>query len=68
MAQRNLFDIIPELRDGVRPPPFAVAQQRLHQLNTWLGPAGTVTPLHRDPYLNLLCQACCCAGQKRFDI
>lgn len=22
----------------------------------WLGPAGTVTPLHRDPYHNVLCQ------------
>ena len=64
MAQRNLFDIVPQLRDGVRPPPFAAAQQRLHQLNTWLGPAGTVTPLHRDPYLNMLCQACCRAGPK----
>lgn len=64
MAQRNLFDVVPRLRDGVRPPPFAAAQERLHQLNTWLGPAGTVTPLHRDPYLNLLCQARTCSTQQ----
>ena len=31
--------------------------------NAWLGPSGTVTPLHRDPYHNVLCQAW---GTKRF--
>lgn len=29
----------------------------MHQRSVWLGPAGTHTPLHRDPYINLLCQA-----------
>ena len=29
----------------------------MHQRSVWLGPAGTRTPLHRDPYFNLLCQA-----------
>ena len=57
MAQRDLLAAVPELEAGVRPPPFAAAAARLHQRNTWLGPAGTTTPLHRDPYLNLLCQA-----------
>lgn len=29
----------------------------MHQRSVWLGPAGTRTPLHCDPYVNLLCQA-----------
>ena len=33
------------------------------QRRVWLGPAGSATPLHRDPYHNLFCQA---AGRKRF--
>ena len=29
---------------------------RIYQQSIWLGPKGTITPLHCDPYFNLLCQ------------
>ena len=31
--------------------------ERIYQQSIWLGPKGTRTPLHCDPYCNLLCQA-----------
>ncbi|WPG99947.1 Hypothetical protein R9X50_00277000 [Acrodontium crateriforme] len=33
-----------------------VAQLEEPMLNAWLGPGGTKTPLHTDPYHNVLCQ------------
>lgn len=36
-----------------KPPPPQVEEPLL---NAWFGPAGTVSPLHTDPYHNILCQ------------
>lgn len=71
LAQHDLFAQIPSLRMDIcipdycyttPPPPPPSSQDRetpqLSEplLNAWFGPAGTVSPLHTDPYHNILCQ------------
>lgn len=57
LAQTDLSEALPELAECVPgEPPFTEAAGRVYQRSVWLGPRGTVTPLHRDPYFNLLCQ------------
>lgn len=55
-AQTDLLELIPQLAAGVQAPPLPSMHNRLYKRNTWLGPAGTTTPLHCDPYYNLFCQ------------
>lgn len=55
-AQSDLISLIPELEDGIGALPLKIINDRLYKRNTWLGPAGTMTPLHCDPYVNLFCQ------------
>ena len=58
LAQADAGEALPELAARVpAEPPFAEAAGRVFQRSLWLGPAGTYTPAHRDPYANLLCQA-----------
>lgn len=60
LAQFDLLALAPALAAACPTPslvPAAAAAAGAVQLRTWLGPAGTETPLHRDPYHNLLCQA-----------
>ena len=69
LAQHQLFDQIPSLRDDICTPPFCTArtaedkaapaacdQQLTPIVSAWFGPAGTVSPLHTDPYHNTLAQ------------
>lgn len=72
LAQHDLFQQIPSLAADTRtpdlcytspPPPdpayrSTVPVQSLEEplRNAWLGPAGTISPLHTDPYHNILCQ------------
>ncbi|XP_014678741.1 PREDICTED: lysine-specific demethylase 8-like [Priapulus caudatus] len=62
LAQHQLFDQIPELRRDIVVPDYCCA--RCHDddededvdVNAWIGPRGTVSPLHHDPKHNLLAQ------------
>jgi lysine-specific demethylase 8 len=71
LAQHDLFEQIPALRNdisipdycfsspplpSIKPPGKDVAPMQEPLLNAWFGPAGTVSPLHADPYYNILCQ------------
>ncbi len=70
LAQHALLAQLPQLRADIAipdycwtaPPPHpadpAQARPELDepQLNAWFGPPGTITPLHTDPYHNLLVQ------------
>lgn len=72
LAQHDLFSQIPSLRNDISvpdycytdPPPSSPIKAgkdpppKLSEplLNAWFGPAGTVSPLHTDPYYNILCQ------------
>ncbi|KAI8961619.1 Clavaminate synthase-like protein [Daldinia sp. FL1419] len=70
LAQHPLFTQLPVLRNDIlipdycytTPPPHpadpSIDQPELDEplLNAWFGPPGTITPLHTDPYHNILTQ------------
>jgi len=65
LAQHQLFDQIPSLRSDIEiprlcksllPTDVAASAENATRVNAWFGPAGTVSPLHYDPFHNLLCQ------------
>jgi [protein]-arginine 3-hydroxylase / protease len=74
LAQYQLFDQIPCLREDIQVPSYChalTAEDTLapHSefagdartaedplISAWFGPAGTVSPLHNDPYHNILAQ------------
>lgn len=65
LAQHNLFDHIPLLASDISIPEYCYVEPKPSQWyseppdviqHAWFGPKGTVSPLHQDPYHNLLAQ------------
>lgn len=70
LAQHPLFTQLPLLRNDILIPDYCYTAAPLHPtdpsmdqpeldsplLNAWFGPPGTITPLHTDPYHNVLAQ------------
>lgn len=66
LAQHDLFHQIPRLANDIVIPDYCFCEPEPSELypnpppdviqNAWFGPKGTVSPLHHDPYHNVLAQ------------
>ncbi|GAW10751.1 hypothetical protein ANO14919_000860 [Xylariales sp. No.14919] len=70
LAQHQLFTQLPSLRNDILIPDYCYTSPPTHPtdacidqpeldeplLNAWFGPPGTISPLHNDPYHNILTQ------------
>nr|XP_034824951.1 bifunctional peptidase and arginyl-hydroxylase JMJD5 [Maniola hyperantus] len=64
LAQYQLFDQIPELKNDITEPEYCCFSDNdgCIDIMAWYGPKGTVSPLHHDPKKNLLAQV---VGEKQ---
>ena len=57
LAQYNLLDHIKELESDISVPDYCYSRNSEEPIiNVWMGPSGTVSPCHHDPYDNIFAQ------------